>query len=56
MGGYVFRRETPYVALDPKERRAVIIKDHVGYDATLLRIVETLADDDPVFHGSFTRW
>ena len=55
VGGYVFHRETPYVAVGPKERRAIIIKDHGGYDATFLRIVETLTDDDQVFHGSFTQ-
>lgn len=55
VGGYVFHRETPYIALGPKERRSVLIKDHGRYDARFLRILETLTDDDPVFHGSFTQ-
>lgn len=55
VGGYVFHKEIPYHALSPKERRSVIIKEYGKYDPKFLRILETLTDDDSIFHGSFTQ-
>ena len=55
VGGYVFHREAPYRDLDPKERRSAMVKDYGKYDQTFLRILRTLTDNDPVFHGSFTQ-
>lgn len=55
VGGYVFHKETPYVDLSPKERHSVISRDYGTYDQKFLRILQTLTDSDPVFHGSFTQ-
>ena len=55
VGGYVFHREMLYAALSPPERHSVITKDYGKYDPKFLRILQTLIDSDPVFHGSFTQ-
>lgn len=55
IGGYIFRKETPYLALDTKQRHALITKEYGKYDSTFLNILETLTYEDPVFHGSFTQ-
>ena len=55
VGGYVFHREVPYRGLNPEERRSVLIKDYGKYDQKFLRILQSLTDTDPVFHGSFTQ-
>jgi hypothetical protein len=55
VGGYVFHKEIPYVNLNPKERHMAITKDYGKYDQKFLRILQTLTDSDPVFHGSFTQ-
>ncbi len=55
IGGYIFRKETPYLALNAKERHSLITKEYGKYDPTFLNILETLTDDDPVFHGAFTQ-
>jgi 2-polyprenyl-6-methoxyphenol hydroxylase-like FAD-dependent oxidoreductase len=56
VGGYVFHKETPYVVdLSPKERHSVISRDYGKYDQKFLRILQTLTNSDPVFHGSFTQ-
>ena len=55
VGGYVFHHEVPYRDVSPKERRSAMIKEYGKYDSRFLRILETLTDDDPVFHGSFTQ-
>lgn len=55
VGGYVFHAESPYRAESPKERRITMIKEYGKYDSKFLYILETLTDDDPVFHGSFTQ-
>lgn len=55
VGGYVFHHETPYRAESPKERRSLMVKEYGKYDSKFLRILETLTDADPIFHGSFTQ-
>lgn len=55
VGGYVFHAEKPYRAESLKERRAIMIKEYGKYDPKFLRILETLTDADPIFHGSFTQ-
>lgn len=55
VGGYVFHHEAPYRAESPKERRSAMIKEYGKYDPKFLRILETLTDDDSIFHGSFTQ-
>lgn len=55
IGGYVFHRETPYLDLSPRERHSVVLNEYGKYDAEFRRILETLTDNDPVFHGSFTQ-
>ena len=55
VGGYIFHDEVPYREVSPKERHAIMIKEYGEYDWKFLRILETLTDDDPVFHGSFTQ-
>ncbi len=55
VGGYIFRKETPYLDLATKERHALISKEYGKYDKTFLEIMDSLTDDDAVFHGSFTQ-
>lgn len=55
VGGYVFHAEKPYRNESPKERRSMMIKEYGKYDPKFLRVLETLTDDDPIFHGSFTQ-
>lgn len=55
VGGYVFHHESPYRDESPVERRLVMIRDYGKYDHKFLHILETLADDHPIFHGSFTQ-
>jgi len=55
VGGYVFHHEAPYRDENPKERRSILIKEYGKYDPKFLRILGTLTDADPVFHGSFTQ-
>lgn len=55
IGGYIFRREKPYLMVDAKERRSLLIKEYGKYDPTFLAILETLTDGNSVFHGSFTQ-
>lgn len=55
IGGYVFHKETPYLTLNAKERHSLLTKEFGKYDPTFLNILETLTDEDPVFHGSFTQ-
>lgn len=55
VGGYVFHKETPYRDLNQSERHTVISSDYGKYDPTFRRILETLTDNDPVFHGAFTQ-
>lgn len=55
IGGYVFHKEIPYQMLNAKERHSLLLKEFGKYDPTFLSILETLTDDDPVFHGSFTQ-
>lgn len=55
VGGYVFHKETPYRDLNQRERHSVILKEYGTYNSKFLRILQTLTDDDPIFHGSFTQ-
>jgi 2-polyprenyl-6-methoxyphenol hydroxylase-like FAD-dependent oxidoreductase len=55
IGGYVFHHEAPYRAESPKERRSTMIKEYGKFDPKFLRVLETLTDEDPIFHGSFTQ-
>lgn len=55
IGGYIFRGEKPYLTLNAKERHSLIKNEYGKYDPTFLSILETLTDEDPVFHGSFTQ-
>lgn len=55
VGGYVFHAEKPYRAENPKDRRLSMIREYGKYDQKFLDVLETLADDDPIFHGSFTQ-
>lgn len=55
VGGYVFHHEVPYRAESPRQRRSTLIREYGKYNAAFLRILETLTDADPVFHGSFTQ-
>lgn len=55
IGGYVFHKEMPYLMLNAKERHSHLIKEYGKYDPIFLAALETLTDNDPVFHGSFTQ-
>lgn len=55
IGSYIFRKEMPYKMLNAKERHSLLIKEYGKYDPTFLNILETLTDDDPVFHGAFAQ-
>lgn len=55
VGGYVFHKETPYLPLTPKTRQDVLTKNYGVYDQKFQRILKSLTDRDPVFHGSFTQ-
>lgn len=55
VGGYAFHHEVPYWPDHPEQRRSTLIKDYGKYSTAFLRILESLTDADPVFHGSFTQ-
>ncbi len=55
LGGYVFHKETPFLALNPKERLNAIRNVYSNYDPKFRLILETLTEADQVFHGSFTQ-
>lgn len=55
VGGYVFHRENPYRNLKPQERNSEIINDFGAYNSKFQNILNTLTNNDPVFHGSFTQ-
>lgn len=55
IGGYVFHRAEPFVALDPKDRRAFMIEQYGKYNKKFLSILESMIDSDHVFHDAFTQ-
>jgi len=55
VGGYVFRKEVPYLTLNAKERHSLMTEEYGKYDPAFFDVLNTLTDDDQVFHGSFTQ-
>ncbi len=55
VGGYVFHQEAVSSAEGNEKRRSTMIREYGKYNLKFLRILETLTDNDPVFHGSFTQ-
>ncbi len=55
VGGYVFHQETMPGTDGSEKHRSTMIRKYGKYDSKFLGILETLTDNDPVFHGSFTQ-
>lgn len=55
IGGYVFHDEVPGELLAPKERRSFMLKKYAWANEKFKRILESMSDDDPVFHDGFTQ-
>ncbi len=55
IGGYIFHKAEPFVALDPKDRRAYMIEQYGKYNKKFLSILESMTDSDHVFHDAFTQ-
>lgn len=55
IGGYVFHKAEPFVALDPKDRRSYMIEQYGKYNKKFLRILESMTDTDHIFHDAFTQ-
>lgn len=55
VGGYIFHEAQPFVALPPKDRHSYMIEHYGKYDKNFLHLLETLTEDDFIFHGDMTQ-
>lgn len=55
IGGYVFHEERIPERLAPNERRAFMLQTYGRYDSNFRHILETMTDDDAIFHDGFTQ-
>ena len=55
VGGYVFHDELPGELLLPKERRSFMLKKYAWANEKFKRILDSMSDDDPIFHDGFTQ-
>lgn len=55
IGGYIFHKAEPFVALLPQDRRAYMIEQYGKYNKKFLSILESMTDSDHVFHDAFTQ-
>lgn len=55
IGGYVFHNEVPGELLLPKERRSFMLKKYAWANETFRRILESMSDEESVFHDGFTQ-
>lgn len=55
IGGYVFHKAEPFVALPPKDRRLLMIEQYGKYNKRFLQILESMTDADHIFHDAFTQ-
>lgn len=55
IGGYVFYQNDLFVALSPRNRSRYLI-DHYGkYNSKFLQILQSMTEEDPIFHDAFTQ-
>lgn len=55
VGSYVIHRAEPYIPIDPKKRREYLLHHYGKYDKSFRHILETMTDDDFIYHGDLSQ-
>lgn len=55
IGCYTFHSDSDLKIIEPKQRRAYMLEKYAPYDTKLKNILESMTDDDFIFHDGFTQ-